>query len=108
MSKSSAQIMDAFKNTTVKEGVKSDRKLKVGIIGTGWIASAHALELKKMEDVEITCLADLVPGKAEQFAKDNGIENVRCYLSHKDLLDNEDVDAVSVCTYNATHAECSI
>ena len=108
MSKSSAQIMDAFKNITIKEGVKSDRKLKVGIIGTGWIASAHALELKKMEDVEITCLADLVPGKAEQFAKDNGIENVRCYLSHKDLLDNEDVDAVSVCTYNATHAECSI
>lgn len=108
MSKNSAEIMDAFKNTTVKEEVKSERKLKVGIIGTGWIASAHALELKKMEDVEITCLADLVPGKAQEFAKFNGLENVRCYLSHKELLDNEDVDAVSVCTYNATHAECSI
>ena len=74
MSNNSQNIMDEFKNASGNASVKANRKLKVGIIGTGWIAGAHALELKKMEDVEITCLADLVPGKAEQFAKDNGIE----------------------------------
>lgn len=108
MSTKSEAIMDAFKNTNTKSTVKSDRKLKVGIIGTGWIATAHATELKKMDDVEVTCLADLVPGKAEAFAKDWGFENARIYPSHKELLDNEELDAVSVCTYNRTHAECSI
>jgi len=33
---------------------------------------------------------------------------VRLYRSHKELLDNEELDAVSVCTYNCTHAECAI
>lgn len=108
MSNNSQNIMDAFKNATTENCVKSDRKLKVGIIGTGWIAGAHALELKKMKDVEITCLADLIPGKAEEFAKQWELEGVKCYLSHKDLLDNEELDAVSVCTYNTTHAECTI
>ncbi len=29
-------------------------------------------------------------------------------MSHKEMLDSIDLDAVSVCTYNATHAECTI
>ena len=108
MSNNSQNIMDEFKTASGNASVKADRKLKVGIIGTGWIAGAHALELKKMEDIEITCLADLIPGKAEEFAKKWELEGVRCYLSHKDLLDNEELDAVSIATYNTTHAECSI
>ena len=108
MSNNSQNIMDEFKTASGNASVKADRKLKVGIIGTGWIAGAHALELKKMEDVEITCLADLIPGKAEEFAKKWDLEGVRCYLSHKELLDNEELDAVSIATYNTTHAECSI
>ena len=63
----------------------------------------------KMPDVEIVAGADLVEGKAEAFFKKYGIEGVRCYNSHKELIDNEkDIDAVSVCTYNKTHAECTI
>ncbi|MDD3410765.1 MAG: Gfo/Idh/MocA family oxidoreductase, partial [Eubacteriales bacterium] len=38
-----------------------------------------------------------------------GVEGVRFYPSHKELLENEkNLDAVSVCTYNRTHAECTI
>jgi predicted dehydrogenase len=102
-------ILDAFKNKAEDVAVTEGRKLKVGIIGTGWIADAHIVEYKKMPDVEIVAGADLVPGKAEAFFKKHGVENVRCYLSHKEMLDAEpDLDAVSICTYNRTHAECSI
>ena len=110
MSKKDTQgILDEFKNAPKEESVKSDRKLKVGIIGTGWIADAHAQKYKMMEDVEVVALADLIPGKAEKFAEKWELTDARCYLSHKELLDAEtDLDAVSVCTYNRTHAECSI
>ncbi|MDO5479089.1 MAG: Gfo/Idh/MocA family oxidoreductase [Clostridia bacterium] len=102
-------ILDAFKNKAEDTAVTDGRKLKVGIIGTGWIADAHIVEYKKMPDVEIVAGADLVPGKAEAFFKKHGVENVRCYLSHKEMLDAEpDLDAVSICTYNRTHAECAI
>ena len=84
------------------------KKLKVGIIGTGWIAEAHAESYKNMPDAEVVALADLIPGKAEKFAKDYGFENARLYPDHKSMLENEELDAVSVCTYNMTHAECTI
>ena len=84
------------------------KKLKVGIIGTGWIAEAHIESYLRMPDVEIVAGADLIDGKAEKFFKRYGVENVRLYPDHKSMLDAEELDAVSVCTYNATHAECTI
>jgi len=84
------------------------KKIKYGIIGTGWIAEAHVESLKMMPDVEIVAAADLIPGKAEKFMKKYGVPNVRCYPDHKSMLEAEELDAVSVCTYNTTHAECTI
>ena len=40
------------------------KKLRVGIIGTGGIAHAHANAYKQFEDVEIVAGADIIPGKA--------------------------------------------
>jgi predicted dehydrogenase len=106
---SESSILNKFKETTdAKKQINSSRKLKIGIIGTGWIAEYHAKVYKDMPDVEIVAGADLVPGKAEEFFKNLGIEGVRLYPSHKEMLDAEELDAVSVCTYNATHAECTI
>lgn len=101
--------LDAYKNSVADLPViTGDRKLKIGIIGTGWIAESHIQSYLKQPDVEIVAGADLVPGKAEAFFKRFGVENVRLYPSHKEMLDNEELDAVSVCTYNKTHAECAI
>ena len=104
-----ANILDRFKEGSAEEKVvDTSKKVKVGIIGTGWIAEAHVANYLRCPDVEIVAAADLIPGKAEKFCKDNGIEGVRCYPDHKSMLDAEELDAVSVCTYNRTHAECSI
>ncbi|MBQ7962012.1 MAG: Gfo/Idh/MocA family oxidoreductase [Clostridia bacterium] len=102
-------ILDRFKTDTEEHVVDASKKVKVGIIGTGWIAEAHAACYQRCPDVEIVALADIVPGKAEKFAKDNGIEGARIYNSDRELIDNEkDIDAVSVCTYNRQHAPCTI
>ena len=85
-----------------------DRKLRFGIIGTGWIAESHVECLKEMEDVEIAAGADLIPGKAEAFFKRYGLEGVHCYPDHKSMMEKEKLDAVCVCTYNTKHAECTI
>ncbi len=106
-------VLNQFTQTVEEEAVDTGRRFKVGIIGTGWIAESHLESYLDMDDVDIVAMADLVPGKAEKFAKkfnkDGKLDNVRFYPSHKELLDAEtDLDAVSVCTYNMTHAECSI
>ena len=94
---------------SVKEERKFDRIYKVAIIGTGWIAEAHIESYLAQPDVEVVALADIIPGKAAAFAKTYGIENARIYGHHTEMLAAEkELDAVSVCTYNRTHAECTI
>ena len=102
-------ILDRFKSVIDEvRGTDNGKKVKVGIIGTGWIAEAHVVGYKQMDDVEIVAAADLVPGKAEKFCKDNGLEGVRCYESGHAMLEAEELDAVSICTYNCQHAPCAI
>lgn len=100
-------VMDAYKNESEEKAV-AGRKLKVGIIGCGWIAEAHAASYLDMDDVEIVAGADLIEGKAQKFFEKMGIQGARCYADHTALLKNEKLDAVSICTYNATHAECAV
>lgn len=87
----------------------AEKKIKIAIIGTGRIARIHVMKLKLMEDVEIVALADIIEGKAETFAKENELEGCRIYGSDLELLQKEKgLDAVSICTYNTTHASCAI
>lgn len=105
----SDEVLSQFTPETKAEKPKYvGRKLRIGIIGTGWIAESHIECYKKMPDVEIVAGADLIPGKAEKFFHRYGVEGVRCYPDHKAMIDAEKLDAVSVCTYNTQHAACAI
>lgn len=103
-------VLSQFKPSVEKNAIDTSKKLKIAIIGTGWIAESYVESLKKMPDVEIVAGADLLPEKAEKFFSKYGVPNVRCYLDHKSMLEAEahNLDAVCVCTYNSTHAECTI
>ena len=107
MAKKSADL-DAFKFDQSEQKIDADKKIRIGIIGTGWIAGAHMQKYMQMPDVEIVGGADLIEGKAEAFFESYGLKDVKCFPSHKELIDSGICDAVSVCTYNATHAECTI
>lgn len=104
----SDEVLSQFTPTAEKAAIDTSKKYKFGIIGTGWIAESHAECLKQMPDAEIVAGADLIPGKAEKFFKRYGLPNVRCYPDHKSMLEAEELDAVCVCTYNSTHAVCTI
>ena len=80
------------------------KKIKVGIIGTGGMARAHAENFKKFPGVELTSCLDIVPGRAAEFAKTNGVKYVA--ENTDQLLDQ--VDAVAVVTPDRFHAEPSL
>ena len=95
----------------VETKVDAAKKLRIGIIGCGWIADSHMNAYKNQPDVEIVAGADLIPGKAAKFFAKHGIEGAKSdYASHKEMLDDESLalDAVSICTYNRQHAEPAI
>ena len=103
-----AELQDRFKENQDVVEIDTEKKLKIGIIGAGWIAEAHIDMYRKMPDVDIVAVADLIPGKAEKLCQRYGVEGVHYYLSGHEMLEAEDLDAVSVCTYNCQHAPCAI
>jgi len=96
--------LNSFNEKKEEKKIDSTKKVRVGIIGTGWIAEVHARKYAQMPDVDLCAASDIIPGKAEAFFKRLGIEGVKCYTDTIEMLDKEHLDAVSVCTYNCAHA----
>ena len=103
--------LNAFEKNQDVAVVDTTKKMRVGIIGTGWIADAHVEAYKKQPDVEIVAGCDLVPGKAKAFFEKHGVEGVKTdYKDDVEMLADKslNLDCVSVCTYNRQHAPCAI
>ena len=101
--------LDKFKETAeVKNNVKADRKLRIGFIGTGGIARSHIKAYKLFDDVEVAAGADLIPGKARKFFDDWEVPGAHDYTDYREMIAKENLDAVSICTYNRQHAAPAI
>lgn len=76
--------------------------IEIGIIGSGGIAAAHARVYKKMPDVKIVAVADVIPGKAKEFIQNLELKDAKGFDDHRELL-HLDLDGVSICTPNVAH-----
>jgi len=85
-----------------------DKKLKIGIIGTGGIAGAHMAGYHALDNVECYACCDLDIEKAKKFAEKHGFPAENVFDNYDDMLKLADLDAVSVCTWNAAHAPATI
>ncbi len=81
-------------------------KISAGIIGCGNIANFHAGGYKSSPDAEIVACCDIDVKKAESFALRYGIPHF--YGSCDEMLAKHKLDAVSVCTWNNAHKECTV
>ncbi|RUT28125.1 Gfo/Idh/MocA family oxidoreductase [Paenibacillus zeisoli] len=84
------------------------RNIKVGIIGGGGIAGAHAKAYRKLPFVNIIAVADITPGRAEEFAEKYNLKETQAFTDYKELLKISELDAVSICTPNVSHHQISI
>ncbi|HKM42765.1 MAG TPA: Gfo/Idh/MocA family oxidoreductase [Limnochordia bacterium] len=81
--------------------------MKVAVIGCGTIANtAHIPAYMNNDKVEIKYFCDTVRAKAEAAVKEYG-----CGIAitdYREILDDEEVEAVSICTPNNVHATITI
>lgn len=76
-------------------------KIRVGIIGAGWIAHKMAQALAPLSDAEVLAIASRSEQKAREFVDEYGIE--RAYGSYEELVSDPDVDLVYVATPHSHH-----
>jgi myo-inositol 2-dehydrogenase/D-chiro-inositol 1-dehydrogenase len=84
-----------------------DKKLRVGIIGTGRIGKVHTMSImNQLPQVEIKAVTDIFLDQAREWAEQSGIKTV--YNDYKELVADPEIDAVLVCSSTDTHAEIAI
>src|SRR5690554_3258164 len=77
-------------------------KIKIALIGAGFIADYHARGLLTMPEVEMVAVVSKTGEKAQEFAHRYGIRNALTDITP--LLSSNDLDAVIISTPNSYHA----
>lgn len=80
--------------------------LKVGVIGGGSISEYHLKPYFENPNVEIVAICDSDERRLHALGKKYCVENL--YLKVSEFLSNEEIDAISICTWNNSHAEIAI
>jgi len=81
---------------------------KVGIVGCGGISRVHAKAYQMTENTEMVCCADIKEEAANKFGEEFGIPESARYLNHKDMLEAEELDIISVCTWHEPHSPVAV
>jgi predicted dehydrogenase len=83
------------------------RTLRIGLVGVGGTAQVnHIPALRRIEGVELVWLVDRDREKAERVAQKFGVPKASGRLD--DLLDDETIDAIDICTPNFLHAPMAV
>lgn len=74
-------------------------------IGTTKVDTSHAGGYEATDEIELVAVADVDREKLDTFGKVWNIPEERRYLGHETMLEEEDLDVVSVCTPTLYHHE---
>ncbi len=83
----------------------SQKVLNFGILGCGVIADFHAQAIRSLDNAKLIGAADNSPKRAEQFSEKYAIKK---YESYEEMLADDNVDAVCICTPSGFHAQNAI
>lgn len=80
--------------------------IRIGVIGAGSISEMHLSSYDKNSDAVLAAVCDLKEERARAKAEKYNIPRV--YTDYRELLADPEIDAVSICTWNNSHAQISI
>ncbi len=81
-------------------------EVRTAVVGLGWPGMQHLKGYIADSRSEVIAVCDLDKTHAEEVASEYKIQHI--YTNHLEMLENSDIDAVSVCLPNFLHAPISI
>ena len=85
------------------------KKFRVGIIGCGGIANGkHMPALKNTGRVDMVAFCDIIEERAVKAAQEYGTPDAKVYTDYKELLKDDSIEIVHVCTPNRSHSFITI
>jgi predicted dehydrogenase len=84
-------------------------KIKAGIIGCGGICFGKHLPAALATGlVDFVAFCDIVEANAAKSCKEFGAKGAKTYSDYVKMLDENDIDAVYICTPNRTHSDIAV
>ena len=83
-----------------------EKSLRVGFIGCGRHATKMLYPSLHLARIELAAVCDIDESKAQRNAKWFGAQSV--YTDHKQMLENEKLDGVLICTSPTTHTTLAL
>lgn len=81
----------------------ADKKIGIGIIGIGWVAQEHLNAWSKNPHCEVVALSSHSRENALRAQREHNLPNARIYTDWAELIRDERVDVVDVCSMNHLH-----
>lgn len=81
------------------------KTLKFAIVGCGRIAQRHAKHIDNTKEATLVAVCDIVEEKADQLGDEY---NAKAFYTIEEMLKEQDIDIVSICSPNGLHAHHSI
>lgn len=78
------------------------KKLGVAVVGTGFWGKNHARIYKELQSTELVAICDANAERAKSIAAQFG---VKAYTNSTRMLKNEEIEAVSICTWSTSLAK---
>lgn len=84
-----------------KKGKRSEKKLRLGVIGTGWPGQQHARVMADIAEAQLYACADLDDTRRAEFHTAYSPE--KCFSDYHELLAAPELDAAIICLPNFLH-----
>src|SRR6266480_1638974 len=94
--------MGSSNNMNMRETSSMTKKLQFGIIGCGVIGRIHAEAITSSPDAQLGAVADSIPERAQKLAE---AFHVTPYSDFQEMLADEQLDVVDICTPSGQHGE---
>jgi len=91
----------------VVQFTESVKKYNVGIIGYGWVATAHIPAINSSTQAQVTAVCSSRPLDAAELSARHG-GRIRCYTDVAAMLRDPSLHAVSICSYPYQHREHAV
>lgn len=83
-------------------------KIGVAILGTGWVSNEHIKAFQRNPHTEVAALLSRDRARAEEKAREHGLVSCRACTDLRDVLADDSIRIVSICTPHHLHAEQGI
>lgn len=85
-----------------------EKRLGVGVVGIGWVSHPHIDAWLKTGRCDVVALCSHSEENARAAVAQHGLTSCRVYTDYAQMVEQQDIDIIDICSRNASHAEQGI